>query len=144
MSAGAPRPVADGLFAVDGDGPRLIGARCAGCDTLYFPQVATCRNPACDAPDVAETLLPDRGTLYSYTIQRYQPPALFRMDNWAPYALGLVDLGAGLRVMAMLDQVAHDDIRIGMPLRLVVGTLYIDDDGTPVQTYKFTPDGASA
>lgn len=136
-------PVADGLFEMTGGEPRLIGARCQSCKTVYFPHSAYCRNPECVAKQVERWLLPPRGNLYSFTIQRYRPPPLFRVDDWAPYVLGLVDLGEGLQVMAMLSGVAHDEIRIGMPLRLVIEPLYTDAERGPVVTYKFAPDHRS-
>ena len=83
--------------------------------------------------------LPACGTLYSYTVQRYRPPPLFRMDDWQPYALGLVDLGEGLHVLGMMTGLAFDDIRIGMPVCLVVETLYVDAARGHVSTYMFAP-----
>ena len=136
-------PVADGLFEIVGGHPKLIGSRCLSCETVYFPQALSCRNPQCRDKSVEQTFLPDRGTLYSFTIQRYQPPPLFRMDNWSPYALGLVDLGNGLQVMGMLTGVALDAISIGMPMKLVVEPLYADADNREISTYKFAPDCAS-
>ena len=50
------------------------------------------------------------GTLYSYTVQRYQPPPIFALADWAPYALGLVDLGQGLRVLGMVRGVAPEEV----------------------------------
>lgn len=134
-----PATAADGLFEVDEGGPRLIGSRCRSCATIYFPQALSCRNPACRGKDVERTLLPDRGTLRSYTIQRYRPPPLFRMDDWAPYAIGLVDLGEGVQVMGMLTGIALDDIAIDMPLVLVAEPLFTDAERGPVLTYKFAP-----
>jgi uncharacterized OB-fold protein len=78
--------------------------------------------------------------LLSYTIQRYQPPPLFRMDDWQPYAIGLIDLGSGVEVMGMLTGLELDAIRIGMPLRMVVEALYVDATRGAVATYKFAPD----
>ena len=137
----APRLVADGLFEVDG-GARLIGSRCTGCGALYFPQALSCRNPGCDAKTVERSHLPDRGTLVSFTVQRYRPPPLFRIDNWSPYAIGLVDLGEGIEVMGMLTGVELDAISIGSTMVLVVETLFTEADGTAVLTYKFAPAGA--
>ncbi len=132
-------PVAEGLFEIVAGQTKLIGSRCLSCDTIYFPQALGCRNPECRNKSVEQTYLPDHGTLYSYTIQRYQPPPLFRMDNWSPYALGLVDLGDGLQVMGMLTGIALDEIMIGMPLKLVVEPLYADAENGETLTYKFAP-----
>lgn len=134
-----PVMVVDGLVKHGPDGARLIGSRCAGCDTLYFPQRPICANPACHNKDVRVTLLPDRGTLYSYTIQRYQPPPPCRIDGWKPYMLGLIDLGGGVRVMGMLTDVEQAAVQIGMPLKLVTETLFTDAGRGAVATYKFAP-----
>ena len=143
MGEAAERFVVEGLVEQTSAGPRLIGSRCRGCGTFYFPQKASCPNPACTDKAPVAALLPDQGTLYSYTLQRYQPPPLFRMDGWEPYLLGLVDLGEGLQVMGMLTGVKEQEVRIGMTLQLVTEPLYCDDDGTAVLTYKFTPAGTA-
>jgi uncharacterized OB-fold protein len=135
-------PVADDLFRVTADGAALLGSRCTGCGSHYFPKSLSCRNPGCDAKAVEEVLLGRRGTLYSYTVQSYQPPPLFRMDPWQPYAIGLVELPEGLRVMGMLTGFALDDIAIDAPVELVVETLYRDPSGREVLTYKYAPGAA--
>ncbi|MGR6330971.1 Zn-ribbon domain-containing OB-fold protein [Sphingomonas sp. XXL09] len=132
--------VAEGLFEQAEDGARLIGSRCRGCGTTYFPQAPGCRNPDCPAPCLECAHLPQRGRLVSYTIQRYRPPPLFRMDDWTPYAIGLVDLGEGVEVMGMLTGVDLDRIVIGTSMRLVIETLYTDAARGPVATYKFAPE----
>lgn len=140
-------PVADNLFEVDEAGPHLIGSRCTGCGTLYFPQALNCRNSHCPDKRVGPEHLPARGTLISYTVQRYRPPPLFRMDDWAPYAIGLVDLGEGVEVMGMLTGVELDEIRIGDAVHLVLERLYFDEGRGDVVTYKFAPvalEGAGA
>jgi uncharacterized OB-fold protein len=129
--------VADGLFELHGGEPRLIGTRCTACGTVYFPQAPSCRNPDCREKTVERAVLPTRGVLVSYTVQRYQPPALFRIDDWQPYAIGLVDLGDGLEVMGMLSGFALDDIAIGTRVRLVAEPLFTDAERGPVLTYKF-------
>lgn len=132
--------VADGLFEVAGDDVALVGSRCETCGSHYFPQALGCRNPACDATVVARVLLGRRGRLHSYTVQHYQPPALFRMSPWAPYAIGLVELEEGLKVMAMLTGMDLDALEIGTSLRLVAEPLYEDEAGGAVLTYKYAPD----
>ncbi len=133
-------PVVDGLFEMVEHEPRLIGGRCKSCRSLYFPQTIYCRNPDCHAKQMERLHLPARGRLYSFAIQRYRPPPLFRMDEWSPYAIGLIDLGEGLQVMAMLSGMALNEVRIGMPLRLVVEPLYTDAERGLVLTHKFAPD----
>lgn len=132
-------PVVEGLFEIAGGEAHLAGSKCQSCGAMYFPCAISCRNPECREKQVAPCLLPNTGTLYSYTIQHYQPPSLFRIDNWSPYALGVVDLGEGLQVMGMLTGMALEAIEIGMPLHLVVEPLYRDAERGDVLTYKFSP-----
>ena len=136
-------PVAQGLFQGTGDDAHLIGSHCTSCGAHYFPRSLSCRNPACSDKQVEDTLLSRTGTLYSYTVQSYRPPPLFRMDAWAPYLIGLVELPEGLRVMGMLSGCTRDTVRIGMALELVLEPLYVDDAGQEVLTYKFRPVAAA-
>lgn len=131
--------VAEDLVRELPDGPVLVGTRCTGCGTHYFPKSISCRNPRCEDKAVEPAELGRTGRLYSYTVQAYRPPALFRMEPWAPYAIGLVELPEGLRVLGMLTGCEPADLRIDMPLELVVETLYRDGEGRDVATYKYAP-----
>jgi len=131
--------VVDGLMAQGADGPRLVGSRCRGCGSIYFPEASACRNPDCEAPDLEQILLNNRGTLYTYTVQYYPPPPPFRMDDWAPYALGVVVLEDQVHVMGMLTGIEFDEIEIGMPMQLVAEPLYTDAERGSVMTHKFQP-----
>lgn len=138
------RPVAAGLFEGQGALARLLGSRCSGCGSVYFPVTLGCRNPGCSDKRLETARLSRRGTLYSYTVQAYRPPPLFRMDDWSPYAIGLVDLPEGLRVMGMLGGCDPHDWRIGQAVALSTALLYRDDQGQDVLTYQFHPAGEGA
>lgn len=133
------RHVAEGLFRQSGLDVALIGSRCTGCDAHYFPVALSCRNPACDTKVLEQSLLGRRGRLWSWTVQGYRPPALFRMDDWQPYALGLVELPEGLRVLGMLTGCPVGDLAVDMDLELVAEKLYVDEEGRDVLTYKYAP-----
>lgn len=137
-------PVVEGLFQWSDDGVDLVASRCTGCGAHYFPKSLSCRNPACDDKTVEEVLMGRHGRLHSYTVQAYRPPALFRMEPFAPYAIGLVELPEGLRVMGMLTGCGLDDIRIEMPVQLTVEALYTDEAGRDVLTYKYAPSAEAA
>ncbi|WP_051471191.1 Zn-ribbon domain-containing OB-fold protein [Patulibacter minatonensis] len=147
MSAETPGvPVAEDLFEQGADGVGLIGTRCAGCGAHYFPVSLSCRNPVCDDKRTVRTTLGRTGTLYSWTVQHYRPPALYRADEWEPYAVGLVEVPEGLRVLAKLIGRDTDALEVGMPVRLVTSPLYTDADGRRVDTYAYeiTGDGIGA
>ncbi len=67
------------------------------------------------------------GTLWSYSIQNYPPPPPARYDEpYVPYALGVVDLADGLRVVGRMKVDDPASLRVGEPVELVVGVLYHD------------------
>lgn len=133
-------PVAEGLFAETADGARLIGSRCASCKTPYFPKVDYCRHPECTSSQIEDAGFGPDGTIWSCAIQDYPPPPPAKFDKpYQPYAMAVVDLADGLRV---LGQIKTDDIRSVQPdqkVTLVIDTLCHDEAGNEVVTWKFRP-----
>lgn len=101
----------------------LRSTRCDDCALLGFPPRNLCR--ACWSRRVSWTDLASGGVLYSFT-RVHVAPAAFRAD--APYAIGLVDLDDGVRLMCrMVGAVEAADIdgRIGLlVLRYEDGALF--------------------
>jgi uncharacterized OB-fold protein len=123
---------AEGWF-IDGDEPALVGNRCTSCGTVFFPAASfACRNPDCDGREFAPTELARRGTVWSYTDARYQPPPPYvpTTDPYEPFAIAAVELPD--EGMVVLGQVADGfgigDLRVGGEVELVVETLFEDDD----------------
>jgi uncharacterized OB-fold protein len=131
-------PVVEGLFAETPGGPRLLGSRCATCATPYFPASPICRNPSCANSAMEDAAFGPSGTLWSYTIQYYPPPPPVKYDEpFEPYALGLIDLAEGLRV---LGRISTDDVKsvaAGADVELVIEKLCTGPDGGDVITWKF-------
>jgi uncharacterized OB-fold protein len=137
----AQRCVADGLFEWPSDDPQLSGSQCGACDYVTFPAQDGC--PRCGSTDVALTPLSRRGTLWTWTRQRFQPknpPYLGRepADQFVPYGVGYIELPEG-RIEARLVGPIDDELRIGMPMELTVVPFATDEDGTEVVTYAFRP-----
>jgi uncharacterized OB-fold protein len=132
------RPVVPGHFVETADGPRLRGSRCRSCATVSFPAAPFCPNPDCpkDRALVDEWLGGQDGVLWSWTIQHLQAPPPFRFDHEGPYAVGMVDLPEGIRVLGLLTR--STGLRHDMPVTLVSGQLYEDDSG-PVVTWMWEP-----
>ncbi|WP_344100469.1 Zn-ribbon domain-containing OB-fold protein [Nocardiopsis rhodophaea] len=122
---------AEGWFALDIDGPRLLGTRCAGCGTVHFPpEQGFCRNPSCSGEDFADIPLSRRGRIWSYTDSRYPPPAPYiaQTDPYEPFTLAAVELAAE-RIVVLGQTVAGvtvDDLEIGQEAELDAGVLYAD------------------
>jgi uncharacterized protein len=87
------RPFWEG--AADG---RLRVQRCAACGEHVFYPRAVC--PHCSAADPEWTTASGRGIVYSYTVVHRPPPGF---EDDAPYAVALVDLEEGVRLMARLE-----------------------------------------
>lgn len=133
-------PVIEGMFADTAHGARLLGSKCASCGAVYFPKSPVCHNPECSAQRIEDAEFGPRGTLWSFAVQYYAPPAPVKYDEpFAPFAIGVVDLPEGLRV---LGRVAIDDlkkVKIGMDVELIVDRLCSDTEGNEITTWKFRP-----
>ena len=126
--------------------PHLIGTCCRGCGTYFFPkQDQYCRNPACDSTEFDEVELSRTGHVWSYTNACYQPPAPYvAADPFEPYAIAAVQLEK--EQMTVLGQVVEgvsvDDLKVGMPMELVLETLHETDEDIKV-TWKWRPVAAT-
>lgn len=138
----ATQPAIDGWFATDESGaPYLIGSKCHRCGTYVFPPRANnCPNPGCDGDELAQVPLSRRGTLWSYTENRYPPPAPYPApDPFEPFAIAAVQLAdEGLIILGkVVDGTLAEDLEVGMEMELTTMTLYVDDDGVERVVYAW-------
>jgi uncharacterized OB-fold protein len=137
--------VAEGLFTLTADGPRLLGSRCRNCGVVTFPRQASC--PRCTSLDVEERLLAARGRLWSWTIQCFRPKSppyggTESPDDFVPYGVGYVELPGEVRVEARLTESDPERLRIDMPMELTLVPVPGDQERV---TFAFRPaDGADA
>jgi uncharacterized OB-fold protein len=132
-----PPLIAVGLFELDPD-PVLLGTRCTRCATVAFPAQGSC--PRCTGQDMAAHRLAATGTLWTWTTQGFRPksPPYAGPEEFAPFAVGYVELGGEIRVEGILTGLDDDAPRIGMALRTT--TLVVSGaDGEPRTTYAFAP-----
>jgi len=114
---------------------RLQGKKCKECGNLSFPSRLVCRK--CKSRNAESFEFKGKGTLYSYT-EIYQAPD--RFDDIAPYMVGLVDLVEGERITTLLTDVIAEDVKIGMPLEMVIRKISEDGEKGPIlYGYKFRP-----
>ena len=140
--AAAELPAIDGWWAVDDSGvPHLTGARCPQCATYVFPpRENNCPNPACDADDLEPVALSRRGTVWSYTENRYQPPTPYpQVENFEPFAVAAVQLAdEGIIVLGkVVEGTLAADLKVGMEMELTTMPLYTGDDGVERVTYAW-------
>lgn len=125
-------PAVEGWFTLDEAEPRLLGARCPACRTVFFPREPACRNPHCGHEGALEEApLSARGRLWSYTTNGYAPPPPFvAKEPYVPFAVAAVELEA--ERMVVLGQVPEDvpaeRLEVGMEMELVLETLHEDDE----------------
>jgi len=140
-------PAIEGWFTTDPDHPALLGSQCTSCQAIFFPrETSFCRNPDCLGREFAEIELSRRGTIWSFTDNRYQPPPPYMSpDPFVPYMIAAVELEA--EQMVVLGQIEPGvelaDLHAGMEVELVLDTLYEDDDHEYL-VWKWQPVGAGA
>ncbi len=132
--AQAQLPAIDGWFTVDDGGvAHLIAGKCTQCATYVFPpRENNCPNPACTGEDLEQVPLSRRGTLWSYTENRYPPPAPYpAADPFVPFAIAAVELAdEGLIILGkVVEGTLAADLKVGMEMELTTMPLYTDDDG---------------
>jgi uncharacterized OB-fold protein len=123
-----PRPVVNRDNAGFWDGVeqhRLLLQRCTSCAALRFPWLPGCAR--CGGPDWATVEASGEGTVHSYVVMHHPPFPAFD----PPYAVVLVELAEGVRMISNVVGTPYDKVRIGMPVRLVFRT-YDGDLTLPV------------
>ena len=137
-------PAIEGWFTAAGAGgePALLGSRCEGCGTFAFPaERASCRNPDCAGTTFETVELSRRGTIWSYTDARYQPPPPYvAADPYVPFCLAAVELAAEKLVVMgqVVAGVCVEDLRVGDEVELVLDTLYAEE-GQDFMVWKWRP-----
>ncbi|MFE2097003.1 bifunctional MaoC family dehydratase N-terminal/OB-fold nucleic acid binding domain-containing protein [Streptomyces sp. NPDC059468] len=102
-------------------GHRLLIQRCTGCGTLRHPWLPGCN--ACGCPDWDTVEASGEGTVYSYVVMHHPPFPAFD----PPYAVGLIELAEGVRMVSNVVGVPYDKVRIGLPVRAEF--MSCEDDG---------------
>lgn len=139
MTDSAPRrSLREGLLwgdLEDMERTTLCGTRCRSCGETTLCANAIC--PACGGDEVEHKPLSREGVLWTYTMVRHRPPGNYQMpEPFKPFAMGLVDLPDGLKVLSRVE-VEPDVIRIGMPLRFHPFVLRRDEAGAEVVAFDF-------
>jgi len=132
----ATRLVDEALFV--GADANLRGAACPACGTTTFPAQDSC--PRCGGAEMAEVSLPRRGSLWSFTVQNFEPKTPYRgIGEFEPYGVGYVDLGPVV-VESRLTVNDPAALTIGQQVEMRLIPAFEDEDGTTtVLTFAFAP-----
>jgi uncharacterized OB-fold protein len=134
-------PIAENLFTWPADKPALLCSRCNNCGIASFPVTDACM--ACSGQDVSVEEVPGRGTLWTYTIQRFMPKTPYNsgetMETFKPYGVGYVELPGGVRVEGRLTENDPDKLQIGMEMDVVFKPFRTEENGDEVINFFFQP-----
>lgn len=125
-----PRPVVNRDNAGFWEGVqehRLLIQRCTGCGTLRFPWLPGCN--ACGDPEWDTVEASGDGTVYSYVVMHHPPFPAFD----PPYAVALVELTEGVRMISNVTGVPYEEVRIGLPVTL---EFQVYDDGLTLPVFR--------
>ncbi|MCX5342200.1 OB-fold domain-containing protein [Streptomyces sp. R-74717] len=96
---------------------RLLIQRCGECATLRFPWLPGCNGCGCQEWDTVEAS--GEGTVFSYVVMHHPHfPAFSTSAEGGPYAVALIELAEGVRMVGNVVGVPYDKVRTGMPVRL--------------------------
>jgi uncharacterized OB-fold protein/acyl dehydratase len=90
----------------------LLIQRCTQCGTLRHPPRPGCGS--CGSLEWDTVLSSGRGTVYSFVIYHHPPMPAFDM----PYAVALIELEEGVRMLSNIIDMPLDEIEIGMPVEV--------------------------
>ena len=108
----------------------LAVQHCAGCGTMRFPARTICSK--CLSRDATWAPVSGRGTVFSFAIMHQAIHPGFAAET--PYAVVVVELDEGPRLLSNLVDCPTADVHIGMPVEVVF------DELTPDVTLpKFRP-----
>ncbi|CDR08519.1 bifunctional MaoC family dehydratase N-terminal/OB-fold nucleic acid binding domain-containing protein [Streptomyces iranensis] len=91
---------------------QLLIQRCLDCATLRFPWLPGCGECGSQRWEAFEAS--GAGTVFSYVVMHHPPYPAFD----PPYAVALVELAEGVRMVSDITGVPYDKVRIGMPVEL--------------------------
>ncbi len=115
---------------------RLEAGKCRGCGFVMFPPRLVC--PRCRSRAFETVRLADAGKLLTYTVIRV-PPAPYA--DQAPYALGIVELDDGVRVMGQVADCRFEELAIGKRVRVEFRKIFEEGEAGAIHYgYKFVPE----
>lgn len=132
MSATTHGPIVSGWFSDTGP-MTLYGLACEACETRVFPPRATsCPSPSCRSDILRPIDLARTGTVWSWAVNHYQPPAPYvAPDPFAPTVVVAVELdGDGLTVLGQLEDAKVEELTIGTTVEVVRSHVLTEDGGT--------------
>ena len=96
--------------------------RCGSCGTLRHPPRPMCAH--CHSLAWESVVASGRGEVYSFVVHHHPPVYGFE----TPFAIALVELEEGTRIVGNVTDIAPADLRVGQPVE--VKFVRVDDEWT--------------
>lgn len=115
---------------------RLEASKCKKCNHINFPSRLIC--PECGGKEFEMVRLTGKGKLETYTVIHTAPDGF---ADLAPYAVGIVELDEGIKILAQIADCNTNELKIGD--RLITKFRRINEEGKTgmiMYGYKFVPD----
>jgi len=114
---------------------RLEAGKCKKCGKVYFPPRIICAE--CKSQEFETVNLQREGKLLTYTIIRVAPS---QFVDQAPYAMGIVELNNGVKILSQIADCDLDKLEIGQKVRIEFRKIYQEGEaGIICYGYKCVP-----
>lgn len=115
---------------------RLEAEKCRRCGQVYFPPRLICAT--CGSKEFDPVKLAEKGKVLTYTVIRVPP---HQFVDQAPYAMGIVELEDGVKVMAQIVDCSFNELRVGLPVKIEFRKIFEEGEaGIICYGYKFVPE----
>ena len=134
------RMIAPDLVETGAAATRIVAGRRVSDGRVVFP-MPTHEN---DHSNYERIVLSERGTLWSWTVQRCRPKSPPYLgadgDDFRPFFVGYVEFPEGVIVEGWIDaKVDVDELHIGMPMDTTVIPIFMDKEGKAIHAHAFRP-----
>jgi uncharacterized OB-fold protein len=92
---------------------KLMAGKCVKCGKIHLPPRPLCDN--CYDTQFEWTQIPNEGKLLTYTVIHIAP---VQFQDLIPYAIGILQLGNGLKISGVIQDVPVEQLCIDMPLKV--------------------------
>ncbi len=137
-----PRMISPNLIEIDASGARIVAARRAADGRVVFP-IPEERGGASGCEKI---LLSRRGTLWSWTVQRFRPKtppySVLDQGEFRPFIVGYVEFPEGIVVEGRIDAAVDStlpaqELCMGLRMGTVIIPIFKQVNGDVIHTYAF-------
>jgi uncharacterized OB-fold protein len=111
---------------------RLVGTHCIDCNKVFFPPKKVC--PLCFDGKIEDVPLSKTGTLHTYARSVMGPPDLEK-----PFLMGFINIPEKIKIYSLITGCKYEDLKVGMPMEVVIEGIKKDSEGNVTVGYKFRP-----